>query len=81
MPGPPCRVWETRPRITQTQSPFSRDDRQRKRYASSPYSDEIVVQVTPAQQQEEPEMLWVTGPVLAVILIILIVIAILLFKR
>ncbi|XP_064349730.1 receptor-type tyrosine-protein phosphatase F isoform X11 [Camelus dromedarius] len=52
-----------------------------KRYASSPYSDEIVIQVTPAQQQEEPEMLWVTGPVLAVILIILIVIAILLFKR
>ncbi|XP_063568906.1 receptor-type tyrosine-protein phosphatase F isoform X16 [Pongo abelii] len=52
-----------------------------KRYASSPYSDEIVVQVTPAQQQEEPEMLWVTGPVLAVILIILIVITILLFKR
>ncbi|XP_019064738.1 receptor-type tyrosine-protein phosphatase F isoform X19 [Fukomys damarensis] len=52
-----------------------------KRYATSPYSDEIVVQVTPAQQQEEPEMLWVTGPVLAVILIILIVIAILLFKR
>ncbi|XP_012577673.1 PREDICTED: receptor-type tyrosine-protein phosphatase F isoform X12 [Condylura cristata] len=52
-----------------------------KRYASSPYSDEIVVQVTTAQQQEEPEMLWVTGPVLAVILIILIVIAILLFKR
>ncbi|XP_032970982.1 receptor-type tyrosine-protein phosphatase F isoform X19 [Rhinolophus ferrumequinum] len=51
-----------------------------KRYASSPYSDEIVVQVAPAQQQEEPEMLWVTGPVLAVILIILIVIAILLFK-
>ncbi|XP_012577672.1 PREDICTED: receptor-type tyrosine-protein phosphatase F isoform X11 [Condylura cristata] len=51
-----------------------------KRYASSPYSDEIVVQVTTAQQQEEPEMLWVTGPVLAVILIILIVIAILLFK-
>ncbi|XP_045440675.1 receptor-type tyrosine-protein phosphatase F isoform X14 [Pipistrellus kuhlii] len=52
-----------------------------KRYAASPYSDEIVVQVAPAQQQEEPEMLWVTGPVLAVILIILIVIAILLFKR
>ncbi|XP_036111581.1 receptor-type tyrosine-protein phosphatase F isoform X11 [Molossus molossus] len=52
-----------------------------KRYAASPYSDEIVVQVVPAQQQEEPEMLWVTGPVLAVILIILIVIAILLFKR
>ncbi|XP_057640838.1 receptor-type tyrosine-protein phosphatase F isoform X9 [Chionomys nivalis] len=52
-----------------------------KRYASSPYSDEIAVQVVPAQQQEEPEMLWVTGPVLAVILIILIVIAILLFKR
>ncbi|XP_070324402.1 receptor-type tyrosine-protein phosphatase F isoform X9 [Odocoileus virginianus] len=52
-----------------------------KRYACSPYSDEIVIQVTPAQQQEEPELLWVTGPVLAVILIVLIVIAILLFKR
>lgn len=52
-----------------------------KRYACSPYSDEIVVQVTPVQQQEEPELLWVTGPVLAVILIVLIVIAILLFKR
>ncbi|KAF6110979.1 protein tyrosine phosphatase receptor type F [Phyllostomus discolor] len=56
-------------------------DQPQKRYAASPYSDEIVVQVVPAQQQEEPEMLWVTGPVLAVILIILIVIAILLFKR
>ncbi|XP_036925545.1 receptor-type tyrosine-protein phosphatase F isoform X5 [Sturnira hondurensis] len=56
-------------------------DQPQKRYAASPYSDEIVVQVAPAQQQEEPEMLWVTGPVLAVILIILIVIAILLFKR
>lgn len=34
-----------------------------------------------AQQQDEPEMLWVMGPVLAVILIVIIVIAILLFKR
>ncbi|XP_021105542.1 receptor-type tyrosine-protein phosphatase F isoform X15 [Heterocephalus glaber] len=60
---------------------FLKEPVDQKRYATSPYSDEIVVQVTPAQQQEEPEMLWVTGPVLAVILIILIVIAILLFKR
>ncbi|XP_040087352.1 receptor-type tyrosine-protein phosphatase F isoform X8 [Oryx dammah] len=58
-----------------------KDPVDQKRYACSPYSDEIVVQVTPAQQQEEPELLWVTGPVLAVILIVLIVIAILLFKR
>ncbi|XP_053326054.1 receptor-type tyrosine-protein phosphatase F isoform X5 [Spea bombifrons] len=52
-----------------------------KRYAASPYSDDIVVEVSSAKQQEEPEMLWVMGPVLAVILIIIIVIAILLFKR
>lgn len=31
--------------------------------------------------QEDPEMLWVMGPVLAVIVIIIIVIGILLFKR
>lgn len=52
-----------------------------KRYAASPYSDEIVMEVASAKQQDEPEMLWVMGPVLAVILIIIIVIAILLFKR
>lgn len=52
-----------------------------KRYAASPYSDEIVMELSSAKQQDEPEMLWVMGPVLAVILIIIIVIAILLFKR
>uniref|UniRef100_A0A8C5R1R5 Receptor-type tyrosine-protein phosphatase F n=1 Tax=Leptobrachium leishanense TaxID=445787 RepID=A0A8C5R1R5_9ANUR len=56
------------------------EDGDTKKYAASPYSDEIVVEVSSAKQQEEPEMLWVMGPVLAVILIIIIVIAILLFK-
>ncbi|XP_038616595.1 receptor-type tyrosine-protein phosphatase F isoform X10 [Tachyglossus aculeatus] len=59
----------------------SLEDGDTKRYAASPYSDEIVVEVSSAKQQDEPEMLWVMGPVLAVILIIIIVIAILLFKR
>ncbi|XP_029473569.1 receptor-type tyrosine-protein phosphatase F isoform X2 [Rhinatrema bivittatum] len=60
----------------------SLEDRDTKKYAASPYSDEIVVEVSSAaKQQDEPEMLWVMGPVLAVILIIIIVIAILLFKR
>uniref|UniRef100_A0A669PFT8 Receptor-type tyrosine-protein phosphatase F n=1 Tax=Phasianus colchicus TaxID=9054 RepID=A0A669PFT8_PHACC len=45
------------------------------RYAASPYSDEIVMELASAKQQDEPEMLWVMGPVLAVILIIIIVIA------
>ncbi|XP_029139042.1 receptor-type tyrosine-protein phosphatase F [Protobothrops mucrosquamatus] len=58
----------------------SLEDGDTKRYAASPYSDEIVMEVSP-KQQDEPEMLWVMGPVLAVILIIIIVIAILLFKR
>uniref|UniRef100_A0A673BCV3 Receptor-type tyrosine-protein phosphatase F n=1 Tax=Sphaeramia orbicularis TaxID=375764 RepID=A0A673BCV3_9TELE len=47
-----------------------------------PYSD--VIQVSPstmATGMEKPEMLWVMGPVLAVVLIIAIVIAILLFKN
>ncbi|KAM3914325.1 receptor-type tyrosine-protein phosphatase F isoform 7-T7 [Leptodactylus fuscus] len=57
------------------------EDGDTKKYAASPYSDEIVVEVSSLKQQEEPEMLWVMGPVLAVILIIIIVIAILLFKR
>ncbi|XP_066480332.1 receptor-type tyrosine-protein phosphatase F isoform X6 [Tiliqua scincoides] len=56
------------------------EDGDTKKYAASPYSDEIVMEVS-AKQQDEPEMLWVMGPVLAVILIIIIVIAILLFKR
>ncbi|KAM9130310.1 receptor-type tyrosine-protein phosphatase F [Pangshura tecta] len=59
----------------------SLEDGETKRYAASPYSDEIVMEVSSAKQQDEPEMLWVMGPVLAVILIIVIVIAILLFKR
>ncbi|XP_030808817.1 receptor-type tyrosine-protein phosphatase F isoform X7 [Camarhynchus parvulus] len=59
----------------------SLEDGDMKRYAASPYSDEIVMEVASAKQQDEPEMLWVMGPVLAVILIIIIVIAILLFKR
>ncbi|XP_068547132.1 receptor-type tyrosine-protein phosphatase F isoform X13 [Anas acuta] len=59
----------------------SLEDGDTKRYAASPYSDEIVMEVSSAKQQDEPEMLWVMGPVLAVILIIIIVIAILLFKR
>ncbi|XP_034270750.1 receptor-type tyrosine-protein phosphatase F isoform X4 [Pantherophis guttatus] len=58
----------------------SLEDGDTKKYAASPYSDEIVMEVSP-KQQDEPEMLWVMGPVLAVILIIIIVIAILLFKR
>ncbi|XP_032048577.1 receptor-type tyrosine-protein phosphatase F isoform X11 [Aythya fuligula] len=58
----------------------SLEDGDTKRYAASPYSDEIVMEVASAKQQDEPEMLWVMGPVLAVILIIIIVIAILLFK-
>ncbi|XP_075176588.1 receptor-type tyrosine-protein phosphatase F isoform X12 [Anomaloglossus baeobatrachus] len=57
------------------------EDGDTKKYAASPYSDDIVVEVISTRQQEEPEMLWVMGPVLAVILIIIIVIAILLFKR
>uniref|UniRef100_A0A665WW10 Receptor-type tyrosine-protein phosphatase F n=1 Tax=Echeneis naucrates TaxID=173247 RepID=A0A665WW10_ECHNA len=45
---------------------------------TSPYSDPIQVRTSMAQGMEQPEMLWVMGPVLAVILIIIIVIAILL---
>nr|XP_056723667.1 receptor-type tyrosine-protein phosphatase F isoform X11 [Euleptes europaea] len=60
----------------------SLEDGDTKKYAASPFSDEIVMEVSAsAKQQDEPEMLWVMGPVLAVILIIIIVIAILLFKR
>ncbi|XP_053738731.1 receptor-type tyrosine-protein phosphatase F isoform X10 [Synchiropus splendidus] len=45
-------------------------------FSASPYSD--LIQVTTVEQ---PEMLWVMGPVLAVILIIISVIAILLLKN
>uniref|UniRef100_A0A8C4I635 Receptor-type tyrosine-protein phosphatase F n=1 Tax=Dicentrarchus labrax TaxID=13489 RepID=A0A8C4I635_DICLA len=48
---------------------------------TSPYSDPIQVTTSMAQGMEQPEMLWVMGPVLAVVLIISIVIAILLFKK
>uniref|UniRef100_A0A665WTJ1 Receptor-type tyrosine-protein phosphatase F n=1 Tax=Echeneis naucrates TaxID=173247 RepID=A0A665WTJ1_ECHNA len=41
---------------------------------TSPYSDPIQVRTSMAQGMEQPEMLWVMGPVLAVILIIIIVI-------
>lgn len=48
-------------------------------FSASPYSDPI--QIRESLQQEQPEMLWVMGPVLAVILIIIFVIAILFFKK
>uniref|UniRef100_A0A8C9U271 Receptor-type tyrosine-protein phosphatase F n=1 Tax=Scleropages formosus TaxID=113540 RepID=A0A8C9U271_SCLFO len=52
-----------------------------KTFAASPYSDPIKVSPRMSASIEEPEMLWVMGPVLAVVLIVIIVIAILLFKR
>ncbi|XP_052336231.1 receptor-type tyrosine-protein phosphatase F isoform X7 [Oncorhynchus keta] len=54
-----------------------------KTFAASPYSDPITVKLHSgmARHAEDPEMLWVMGPVLAVVLIIIIVISILLFKR
>lgn len=48
---------------------------------ASPYSDRIQVTTSLAQGMEQPEMLWVMGPVLAVVLIVIFVIAILLFKK
>lgn len=48
-------------------------------FSASPYSDPI--QISESLIQEQPEMLWVMGPVLAVILIIIFVIAILFFKK
>lgn len=52
-------------------------------FAASPFSETLMVAPSNgvSRQAEEAEMLWVTGPVLAVVLIIVIVIAILLFKR
>uniref|UniRef100_A0A668W5S3 Receptor-type tyrosine-protein phosphatase F n=1 Tax=Oreochromis aureus TaxID=47969 RepID=A0A668W5S3_OREAU len=49
-------------------------------YSASPYSDPIEV-TSPVTGMEQSEMLWVMGPVLAVLLIISIVIAILIFKK
>lgn len=48
---------------------------------ASPFSDRIQVTASLAQGLEQPEMLWVMGPVLAVVLIVIFVIAILLFKK
>ncbi|XP_053492790.1 protein tyrosine phosphatase receptor type Fa isoform X4 [Ictalurus furcatus] len=56
-------------------------DHDSKTFATSPFSDPIIVQVHMSRHAEDPEMLWVMGPVLAVVLIIIIVITILLFKR
>ncbi|TRZ02638.1 hypothetical protein DNTS_000622 [Danionella cerebrum] len=52
-------------------------------FTVSGFSDALLVKLHQgmSRHQEEPEMLWVMGPVLAVLLIISIVIAILLFKR
>ncbi|XP_047662504.1 receptor-type tyrosine-protein phosphatase F isoform X13 [Tachysurus fulvidraco] len=50
-------------------------------FSSSPYSDLLTVDNGyVARSVESPEMLWVMGPVLAVVLIVSIVIAIILFK-
>lgn len=48
---------------------------------ASPYSDPIQVFKSIIGPTEQPEMLWVMGPVLAVVLIVIFVIAILLFKK
>uniref|UniRef100_A0A3Q0QS24 Receptor-type tyrosine-protein phosphatase delta n=1 Tax=Amphilophus citrinellus TaxID=61819 RepID=A0A3Q0QS24_AMPCI len=52
-------------------------------YATSPYSDPVTSSYVDPQPivDEEEGLLWVVGPVLAVIFIVCIVIAILLFKR
>lgn len=52
-------------------------------YATSPYSDPVVSADSDPQPiiDEEEGLIWVVGPVLAVVFIICIVIAILLYKR
>ena len=52
-------------------------------FATSPYSDPVTsLDADPKPMVDEEEgLLWVVGPVLAVIFIVCIVIAILLFKR
>ena len=52
-------------------------------YATSPYSDPVVsADIDPQPIVDEEEgLIWVVGPVLAVVFIICIVIAILLYKR
>ncbi|TRY85255.1 hypothetical protein DNTS_003558 [Danionella cerebrum] len=64
------------------QYPVTANEKQRT-FSASPYSDPIMVPGENQMQRsvDQPEMLWVMGPVLAVVLIIIIVITILLFKR
>lgn len=52
-------------------------------YSTSPYSDPVTSSFVDPQPivDEEEGLLWVVGPVLAVVFIVCIVIAILLFKR
>lgn len=52
-------------------------------YSTSPYSEPVTSSDVDPQPivDEEEGLLWVVGPVLAVIFIVCIVIAILLFKR
>ncbi|CAL8256023.1 unnamed protein product [Merluccius merluccius] len=51
-------------------------------FVASPFSEPVALSFpTAAWHAEDPEMLWVMGPVLAVVLIIVTVIAILLLKR
>lgn len=52
-------------------------------FSTSPYSDPVTSSDVDPQPiiDEEEGLLWVVGPVLAVIFIVCIVIAILLFKR
>ncbi len=52
-------------------------------YSASPYSDPVMFADIDPQPiiDEEEGLIWVVGPVLAVIFIICIVIAILLYKR
>lgn len=50
-------------------------------FSASPYSDPILVKAERSEGLEQAEMLWVMGPVLAVVLIIIFVIAIILFKK
>eukprot|EP00063_Salmo_salar_P003803 XP_013978638.1 PREDICTED: receptor-type tyrosine-protein phosphatase F isoform X6 [Salmo salar] len=59
-----------------------KDHESQNTFAASPYSDPITVKLHSGMSlhAEDPEMLWVMGPVLAVVLIIIIVIVILLFK-
>ncbi|RVE62112.1 hypothetical protein OJAV_G00177380 [Oryzias javanicus] len=50
-------------------------------FSASPYSDPILVKAERSEGLEQAEMLWVMGPVLAVVLIIIFVIGIILFKK